>query len=80
MAIIYLVEEAEYGNIPAFIELAKIYEHIFRDYDKARAWSEAAKQLLEEKSPSIDEEQWMNHINHRISRLLKKIEAGKAYL
>ena len=68
------LEAAGRYEIYAYIELAKLYEHRMRDYQAARLWTQAALELFN--SPeilSIEYETLQPELEHRLQRLLKKI-------
>ena len=51
----------------AFIELSKLHEHRFKDLDRAKQYAERAVPLVREGRES-------DHLQHRIDRLLRKME------
>jgi len=55
----------------AYIELAKLLEHQYKDYQLARKYVEKAI-LLEEISPTIKGEKFLEEATKRINRLIKK--------
>ena len=59
--------------IPAFIELAKYYEHQQRDYQTAMEWTESAINIANEAGDQSYEGQfWMLELKHRLNRLQRK--------
>jgi uncharacterized protein len=66
---------AEQNYMPAFIELAKYYEHTLKDYDSALSWTKQAVSGLRRLNLSRSQVQfWEDEFNKRIDRLLKKID------
>jgi uncharacterized protein YprB with RNaseH-like and TPR domain len=64
---------ADEGHVYAHVELAKYYEHNRRDYSAALAWTESAMQLITEQDlPRYVYNHWMDELNHRHKRLLRK--------
>ena len=62
-------------HLDAMIELAKYYEHVQRDYDKAMEWTQSAADLLHQsQSTDLDRLQWLPEIEHRMKRLTQKYE------
>jgi len=69
---------ALYHNIPAFIELAKYYEHKEKDFEQALIWTQLAirdlKNTAQQNSMGkITLNRWLPDLMHRESRLLRKL-------
>ena len=65
---------AENGHIYAFEELAKVHEHVDRDYEAALEWTENALEILSEQDfPAYAQMKWEESLLHRKERLLYKI-------
>ena len=62
---------AKLDNPYAYIELAKLYEHIHKEYHPALVYSESAKSIITEKFPR--EHSIHLEIEHRIARLNRLI-------
>jgi hypothetical protein len=76
-------QAARRRHLEAHIELAKLYEHQFKDYALAIQWTEAALNLVNT-SESIDpgetlsltlfeQRRWLNDLKHRLDRLHQKL-------
>ena len=63
-----MVDRRQGGHVP-FVELAKLEEHVYRNYESAMNWALRAR----EKIPRSEEEALL----HRLSRLRAKIEANQ---
>ncbi len=64
---------AEYKELYAHVELAKVFEHRIKDYSEAIYWTELAINITE--SPRItilDRNVWQPKLEHRLKRLLRK--------
>ena len=82
-AAIQLWEQAAYHtNLEAHVELAKCYEHQFKDYRLAIQWTETAIALIEASSltesndlyfSAYQRRQWALELQHRLSRLRRKL-------
>ena len=71
-------EAAKEGHVYAHIELAKYHEHIRKDYQTARSWTESAMHLVGELDiPRYEYSHWMEELNHRSKRLAGKSGDGK---
>jgi uncharacterized protein YprB with RNaseH-like and TPR domain len=67
---------AEYEEIYAHVELAKIYEHRLRDFPQAIYWTEKAILVVQTQSTSkLDRSIWISQLEHRLSRLNRKSSA-----
>ena len=69
---------ANINHVPAFIELAKYYEHKVGDYSTALDWTQAAINNLLNPTTSgprqmINRSRWMPELEHRRSRLERKL-------
>jgi hypothetical protein len=61
------------GQIEAFIELAKYYEHRTRDLSAAQYWAQAAEQIINTPGfPAQERNHWQEELDHRLERLSKK--------
>jgi tetratricopeptide (TPR) repeat protein len=64
---------ADYGNLEAHLELAKIYEHTLRQLDAALEWANRAFHVCNALPlPAWKRREWLHEINHRIERLEEK--------
>lgn len=64
---------ADYGNLEAHLELAKIYEHTLRQLDAALEWANRAFHLCSTLPvPTWKRKEWLHEISHRIERLEEK--------
>jgi len=66
------------GSIDAAIELAKYYEHITKDYQEALAITDRLMQRNKSEPTATVDNQVVKLIEHRRTRLLKKIEKTKS--
>lgn len=65
---------AENNHIYAFEELAKLQEHVRRDYPTALEWTEKALLIISDQDfPAYAQMKWEECLLHRKKRLLKKI-------
>jgi len=64
----------ELGSIDAALELAKYYEHISKDYQEALAITDEVMQRSKSESTVPVDNKFVILIEHRRTRLLKKIE------
>jgi tetratricopeptide (TPR) repeat protein len=65
---------AHSGQIYAYIELAKFYEHRQRDYNEAAQWTHAALALVN--GPDFPRHacgRWLADLEHRLARLHRKL-------
>jgi TPR repeat protein len=62
---------ADLGDMDACIEIAKVYEHQFREYDTALTWTEQAINLLNGTVllPLYERKKRFREFEHRQSRL-----------
>jgi tetratricopeptide (TPR) repeat protein len=66
-------EAAGFGDLDAYVELAKYYEHRLRDYPQAIYWTRAALVKLTELGlPSQYHQIWLVELEHRLERLERK--------
>jgi hypothetical protein len=64
---------AEYEEIYAHEELAKVFEHKLKDYSQAIYWTELAITIIKSpKFPSLDRNNWKPKLEHRLNRLQRK--------
>lgn len=71
-------EAAVNGQIYAFIELAKVYEHRERDYAYALRWAQAAFDRINAPGyPAYERLRWADDLSRRLERLRQKL-AGQA--
>jgi TPR repeat protein len=62
------------GQIEAFIELAKYYEHRAQDLAAANYWAQAALQIVNAPGfPAQQRKYWQEELDHRLERLSKKL-------
>jgi uncharacterized protein YprB with RNaseH-like and TPR domain len=67
-------------HLVPYIELAKYYEHVMRDYQRARAMTEQAIQVVQRRlslsgfGPAVRREQ--AELAHRLERIKQKLESG----
>jgi len=75
-AVLLWEKAAQYRHIPAYIELAKFYEHQNRNNEEALRWVLAAWEVLNSitNPPPYDRKYWLNDIEPRIKRLQRKLE------
>jgi uncharacterized protein YprB with RNaseH-like and TPR domain len=62
------------GQVYAYVELAKYYEHRARDYREAADWTRAAIALVE--APAFAggaRQRWLAELEHRLTRLRRKL-------
>ena len=70
---------AAQGHIYAHVELAKHFEHRFRDLDAATRWAKSALALVKESElPAYVKKHWKQELDHRLARLKTKSKSGKA--
>lgn len=66
------------GEVYAYEELAKYYEHRVRDLRQAEYWTRAALALLNEPHvPPYLKGQWLDSLEHRRNRLLRKLGSSQ---
>jgi uncharacterized protein YprB with RNaseH-like and TPR domain len=69
-AIKHWQEAARLGSLPAYLELAKYYEHLGKDPNKARNCIEAALKALEEKKiDRFERLKWERELQYRLERV-----------
>lgn len=69
---------AEYEEIYAHVELAKVFEHRMRDYVQAIDWTEQALTIIQSPHfPDLDRRIWESELEHRLTRLVRKFEQSK---
>lgn len=77
-AIALWVEAANQKKVYAHLELAKYFEHYTRDYEEAARWTIAALELVTSLDfPSVARQEWLADLEHRLSRLHRKLGRGK---
>jgi uncharacterized protein YprB with RNaseH-like and TPR domain len=65
-------QAAAQGQIYAFVELAKYFEHRTADYNEAMRWAQAALQIvIAPTTPFYLRQQWQAELEHRLARLLR---------
>ncbi len=73
---------AEYNHLEAHIELAKCYEHRYKDYSEAVRWTERAIKIIAEPSvegnatnflTSHQNNSYLSDLEHRLLRLYQKL-------
>jgi uncharacterized protein YprB with RNaseH-like and TPR domain len=72
-------EAARWQHLSAYIEMAKYYEHTSRNYNEAMHWTLSALELLDHLDQAIgsyERRQWMAELDHRLSRLRKKLSGN----
>lgn len=68
---------AEFREIYAHEELAKVYEHKEKDLDQAIFWTELAINIIDSPEyPVVEMKFWRSKLEHRLSRLQRKKEAS----
>jgi len=69
---------AEFKEIYAHEELAKVYEHKRRDLEQAILWTGLAMEIINSPEyPVIDREIWKPKLEHRMKRLQRKLSSLK---
>ena len=63
---------SEFGSLESFIELAKIFEHKYKNYELALEYCKKALLLLENEVNSIKRAVFQEQIDYRIERLKAK--------
>jgi uncharacterized protein YprB with RNaseH-like and TPR domain len=67
-------EAADGGQIYAYVELAKFYEHRLRDYGAAAQWTQAALERVNAPGfPRQARREWLADLEHRLARLRRKL-------
>jgi hypothetical protein len=78
-------QAAKHEHLESFVELAKCYEHHYKDYSKAIYWTTTAIKVVNNPSPDSEfnpissaflRKQWLEELEHRLNRLLKKQKAS----
>jgi len=70
---------AEYKEIYAHEELAKVFEHKIKDYSQAIYWTEQALTIVDSQNFShLDRGIWKSKLEHRLNRLKRKLSRSKA--
>jgi uncharacterized protein YprB with RNaseH-like and TPR domain len=76
---------AKHQHLESFVELAKCYEHHYKDYPKAIHWTTTAIEVVNNPLPDSEfkpissafhRKQWLEELEHRLNRLLKKQKAS----
>jgi len=71
---------AEYEEIYAHEELAKVFEHKLKDYSQAIYWTELAITIVESPAfPNLDRILWQSKLEHRLNRLQGKYSRSKIH-
>ncbi|MDO9085846.1 MAG: ribonuclease H-like domain-containing protein [Anaerolineaceae bacterium] len=76
-AVVIWKHAAEYQSIDAFIELAKIFEHRYKEYEHAINCCKDALFILDNDVNSIYKSLQVQKINHRLNRLKTKVQNEK---
>jgi hypothetical protein len=72
-------EASQAGEIYAFEELAKYYEHYVKDLEKAQEWTLDALDCLQKQHfPAYVYQTWLDAFQHRLARLRRKLAAETA--
>lgn len=67
---------AQHGQLYAYVELAKLFEHTQRNYKEAINWTEQALMYIGERGfPLYERAMWKRELEHRLERLMRK-QAG----
>lgn len=67
-------ESAQNGKLYAYVELAKVYEHMLGDLSKALDWTHQALQYINKSGfPTYERSYWQPELVHRLERLNRKI-------
>ncbi len=65
---------AQYDHIYAHVELAKVYEHRIKDYEKAICWTNAAIEIVTASAfPDYERQLILPELEHQFTRLERKI-------
>jgi len=79
LAISLWEKAARSGYLYAYVELAKVFEHVRRDYQQALEWTQQALQCIQKSSFSpYERAYWQPELEHRLERLLRK-QAGEEH-
>jgi hypothetical protein len=74
LAIEFWEKATAYQYLPAFIELAKIFEHSLRNYQEAIRWTDTAIKCLDQiQLNHYERKEWSEELEHRLNRLKKKV-------
>jgi uncharacterized protein YprB with RNaseH-like and TPR domain len=66
-------QATQYHYIPAYVELAKYYEHKIHDYDRAMMWTQKATSIINNREQhKILRLRWGEELEHRMKRLIHK--------
>jgi uncharacterized protein YprB with RNaseH-like and TPR domain len=77
-AVVLWREAARSGQIYAYVELAKFYEHQQCDYNEAAQWTEAALALVNAPDfPRYECRRWLADLEHRLARLHTKLGVNR---
>jgi uncharacterized protein YprB with RNaseH-like and TPR domain len=70
-------QAARHQHLDAHVELAKFYEHRLGDAEQALYWTESAIEVVNQPAfPDYERRQWMQDLEHRRQRLLRKCQAS----
>ncbi len=73
IAIQLFEKAAKLQVLDAYVELAKLYEHRLRDYDRAIFWTQTALAVLPVVcSTNFERQQWQTDLDHRLERLVSR--------
>jgi tetratricopeptide (TPR) repeat protein len=69
---------AEFKEVYAHEELAKVYEHKSKDYSQAIFWTELAIEIINSlEYPVIERDIWRPKLEHRLKRLQRKLKSSQ---
>ncbi len=69
---------AEFKEVYAHEELAKVYEHKSKDYSQAIFWTELAIEIINSPEyPVIERDIWRPKLEHRLKRLQRKLKSSQ---
>jgi hypothetical protein len=72
-------EAAAQGELYAYIELAKAYEHTYKALEDALAWTQTAWDIIHARGyPILKRFEWQEPLKKRLDRLERKIEKQNA--
>jgi hypothetical protein len=70
-------EAAENDQLYAFVELAKVYEHVLNNNTQALEWTQKALKVIQKSSfPAYERSYWQPELQHRLERLMRKLTAA----
>ena len=74
-AVLLLEKAARQQHLISHIELAKIYEHRFKNYQEAFFWTDAAINLAKTSISYSERQFWLPELEHRLERLVRKLNS-----